>query len=190
MLAAPGLPFAEGVDRDEMAGLLARLLAIAGRRLGAPRRAAAAPREVAALLRAAEALLDSEHRLQDAADRPPALPVSYLDRLLDWSARVAVMRGRGAPARAEPFGARPLLGIYMTAFGRRPSAARGGPAWRFVLAAIEEAHGRAADKNIVAAVLRFDAGCTRNEIERFLEDYASEDEWLRKIVRAAMKLDL
>ncbi len=189
VLAAAGLPFAGGVDPDEPARLLARLLAIAGPRLGRPSRSALPPREVAALLRAASALLDAEHRLRDAADPPPAVPVAYLDALLAWSGRAALADRRGAPARGLPFAARPLLALYSLAFGRRPSAARGGPAWRFVASAIEEAHGRAADKTIVAAVLRVDCRCTRNEIEGFLEDFETDDDRFRRIISAAMKPD-
>jgi hypothetical protein len=185
-LAAAGLPFAQGIDPDEMAGTLARLLAITGPRLGAPQRAALPPREVAALLRAAEAVLDAEHRLRDAADRPPPLPVAYLDALLAWSGRVAIVTRRGAPERGPPFGARAIVSLYVRAFARRPSAAINGPSHRFVVACLGVAGAARSAKYRARVMLEVAGDVHADECLEFLRAYEPFESWLARTLKLAL----
>jgi hypothetical protein len=167
-LAAARLPFAPDADPDELAGILTRMLAIIGPRLGAPTRSSLPQREVAALLRAVNAVLDAAHRLRDAADPPPAVHPAYLDALLAWSGRVALADGRGAPARGRPFGAEPIVSLYVRAFARRPVAKANGPAHRYVKACLRAAGVQDATDYRATAILQVAGDVTADECLEFL----------------------
>lgn len=188
-LAAARLPFADGADHDEIVALLARLLALIGPRLGTPTRARLPAREAAALLRAAKTLLEAEHRLRDAADRPPPLPTAYLDALLAWSERVSVASGRGAPERGAPFGARPIVSVFVRAFGRRPSPKIGGPAYRFVAECLGAAGAPGSARHRTQAILHAAGDVGPGECLAFLREHETFEDWLARILSAALAPD-
>ena len=185
-LAAARLPFAAGADADEVACILARLLEVIGPRLGAPTRSALPPRQVTALLRAVSAVLHAEHRLRDAGDPPPAVPAAYLDALLEWSQRVALVVRRGAPARGQPFGAVPIVSLYVRAFARRPVAKANGPAYRFVKACLEASNVQSATQYRAVTILRVAGNVTGDEYIEFLRAHESFEQWFTRLLKEGL----